>query len=133
MDLNNLSFFNIANTQMKYLTERQKVLSENVANVNTPGYVSKDIEKPNFADTLRSTVAMNVTNEKHISAPLSRGGSGNVYTPRPQNALTIDGNGVSLEDQLNEASKNKSEHDRVITIYGKYRDMIKAANTKVTG
>ena len=46
-------------------------------------------------------------------------------------ALTIDGNGVVLEDQLNEASKTKSDYNRMLTIYGKYKTMLQTANTKI--
>ena len=133
MDLNNLSFFNIANQEMKYLTERQKVLAENIANVNTPDYLAKDVEKPTFSNELKSTVALATTNEKHFAFPASNGGSGNVYTPKPTNALTIDGNGVILEDQLNEASKTKGDYNRVITIYNNYKNMLKIGSSKVTG
>ena len=133
MDLNNLSFFNIANQEMKYLTERQKVLAENIANVNTPDYLAKDVEKPSFSGELKSTVSLATTNEKHFSFPASNGGSGNVYTPKPTNALTIDGNGVILEDQLNEASKTKGDYNRVITIYNNYKNMLKIGSSKVTG
>lgn len=44
MDLNNLTIFQMANKELNYLTERQKVLAANLANSNTPGYVAKDIE-----------------------------------------------------------------------------------------
>lgn len=36
--------FQMANKELNYLTERQKVLAANLANSNTPGYVAKDIE-----------------------------------------------------------------------------------------
>ena len=45
--------------------------------------------------------------------------------------MTIDGNGVIIEDQLNEASKASGEYNRMITIYNKYRTMLKTANTKI--
>ena len=91
MDLNNLSVFAAANQNIKYQTERQKVLAANVANAYK------------------------------------------VYTPKPSTALTIDGNGVVLEDQMNEISKSKGEYDRVITLYGKYQNMLNTANTKISG
>ena len=43
MDLNNLTIFQMANKELNYLTERQKVLAANLANSNTPGYVAKEI------------------------------------------------------------------------------------------
>ncbi|MBO5442994.1 MAG: hypothetical protein J6A33_04325 [Alphaproteobacteria bacterium] len=135
MDLNNLSVFNMANVNMKYLTERQKVLASNVANANTPGYLAKDIEKPSFSQFMEKIpLRLNVTNEKHFAllpSQMAAEKSNGVYTPKPTAALTIDGNGVILEDQLNEVSKTKSEYNRMLTIYGKYKDLLSVANTKI--
>lgn len=134
MDLNNLSIINMAKANMDYLKERQVILAENVANANTPGYLAKDIEKPDFAQELKNTVSMRVTNEMHFAGLPSQGlgkAGYQVYTPKPTAALTIDGNGVILEDQLNEISKTKSEYNRMITLYGKYKSMLSVANTKI--
>ncbi len=131
MDLNNLTVFSLANQDMKYLTERQKILAGNVANANTPGYLAKDLKKPKFSDELNSALQMTVTNEKHFTGLGGSSLSARVYTPKPTQPLTIDGNGVVLEDQLNEISKDKGEYTRVMTLYNTYKNMIKTAATKV--
>ena len=131
MDLNNLTVFSLANQDMKYLTERQKILAGNVANANTPGYLAKDLKKPNFSDELNSALQMTVTNEKHFTGLGGSSLSARIYTPKPTQPLTIDGNGVVLEDQLNEISKDKGEYTRVMTLYNTYKNMIKTAATKV--
>lgn len=134
MDLNSLSVFDVANQNMNYLTEKQKVIATNIANANTPGYLSQDVEKPKFADELKKTLPLNVTNEKHLSGlPSDRGSPYKIFTPKPANALTIDGNGVVIEDQLNEAAKARGDYGRIISIYGQYRTMIRTANTKING
>lgn len=132
MDLNNLTVFSLANQDMKYLTERQKILAGNVANANTPGYLAKDLKKPKFSDELNSALQMTVTNEKHFTGLGGSSLSARVYTPKPTQPLTIDGNGVVLEDQLNEISKDKGEYTRVMTLYNTYKNMIKTAVTKVS-
>ncbi len=131
MDLNNLTVFSLANQDMKYLTERQKILAGNVANANTPGYLAKDLKKPKFSDELNSALQMTVTNENHFTGLGGSSLSARVYTPKPTQPLTIDGNGVVLEDQLNEISKDKGEYTRVMTLYNTYKNMIKTAATKV--
>ena len=42
-------------------------------------------------------------------------------------------NGVVIEDQLNEVSKTKGDYNRMITIYSAYKNLIKVANTKISG
>lgn len=132
MDLNNLSVFDIAQQNMKYLTEKQRVVATNLANSNTPGYLPKDVEKPSFNSQLSSNLAMTTTNPMHMSGVGTAGFSNKVYTPKPTTPLTIDGNGVIIEDQLNEANKASGEYGRMITIYNQYRNMIKTANTKIS-
>ncbi len=133
MDLRNLSVFAAANQNIKYQKERQKVLAGNVANANTPDFLPKDIKRPSFGDELEKVrLPMMITHKNHIDGFQTKNKAGyEVYTPELTNALTIDGNGVVLEEQMNEISKSKSEHDRVVALYGKYRDMLNVANTKV--
>jgi len=57
--------------------------------------------------------------------------AGGVYTPKPDYALTIDGNGVIIEDQLNKVAETKGDYNRMLTIYGKYKSMLQTANTKI--
>ncbi len=141
MNLKNLTVFNLADRNMSYLAARQKVLAENIANASTPNYLPKDVAKPDFIQeitnsenklSLRATNAKHFTELKSVSDKKDAKGFA-VYTPQPKNALTIDGNGVVLEDQMNEASKASSEYKRMITIYNSYKNMLSTATTKITG
>lgn len=131
MDLKNLSVFSMAEQNMQYLSAREKVLAGNIANASTPGYLPKDIEKPDFGNDLVANMPLKLTNSKHMSGA-NFGNNLKVYTPEPTSALTIDGNGVILEEQMNEASKASSEYKRMITVYNKYKSMIQLANTKIS-
>lgn len=135
MDMSGLSIVSLAKNKLDYLSERQKVVATNVANVDTPGYVAKDVEEPDFASMVKRNLSpqmkMTVTNSKHMAQAPVQGGMYKIYTPKPDTALTIDGNGVNIEDELNKASLIKSEHEKVLTIYNKYKSMFKTANTKI--
>ena len=136
MDLKNLSVFGYAKQNMDYVTARQKVIAGNIANATTPGYLARELEKPNFDnDVKEERLQMTLTNPKHMSGIAENTTQQNlkVYIPRPTSALTIDGNGVILEDQMNEASKTSSEYNRMITLYNKYKTILQLANTKVSG
>ena len=136
MDLKNLSVFGYAKQNMDYLTARQKVIAGNIANATTPGYLARELEKPNFDNDIKEErLQMTLTNPKHMSGIAENTIQQNlkVYIPRPTSALTIDGNGVILEDQMNEASKTSSEYNRMITLYNKYKTILQLANTKVSG
>ena len=49
MDITKLPLFETMRERLSFLTARQSVLAENVANANTPGYEAKDVEAPDFA------------------------------------------------------------------------------------
>lgn len=131
MDLENLSVMSLARQNMRYLTEKERVIATNLANANTPGYLPKDIKKPTFSGELSQVLALKTTNPMHMKGMASASFINEVYTPQPTTPLTIDGNGVIIEDQMNQANKTSGEYNRMITIYNKYRTMIKAANTKI--
>lgn len=142
MDLKNLTVFNLAKQNMQYLAAKEKVIASNIANASTPHYLPQDIEKPDFLNAVKETKHSNltlyVTNNKHFSQ-LKSASKQNlengfaVYTPQLKDALTIDGNGVIVEDQMNEASKASSEYKKMITIYNTYKNMLSTANTKING
>lgn len=142
MNLGNLTVFNMAKQNMDYLSLKEKVIAGNIANASTPNYLAKDVTKPSFLNALnqgKTSLELKKTNSKHIgelkSAAQKRqmGNVAVVYTPKPSDTLTIDGNGVILEDQMNEASKASSEYKRMITIYNTYKNMLSIANTKING
>ena len=142
MDLSNLTVFNMANRNMQYLSAKQRVIAANIANASTPDYLAKDIEKPAFLkDTgyqKNVSLSLKTTNSKHFptlkSEAQNMSSNGlKVYTAPIKDALTIDGNGVIIEDQMNEASKASAEYKKMISIYNSYKKMLSTANTKING
>lgn len=142
MDLKNLTVFSLANQNMRYLTAKEKVIAANIANSSTPDYLPQDIQKPDFLrkmeEVKHSNLTLHITNSKHFAQLKSETQKqpGNVlaiYTPQPKDALTIDGNGVIVEDQMNEASKASAEYKKMITIYNSYKNMLSTAVTKING
>ena len=140
MDLKNLTVFSLANQNMHYLSAKERVIAANIANASTPGYMPKEIETPSFLKTLEQNkqYPLAATDSKHFNKiqstlkPETHSGF-KVFTQKPHDALTIDGNGVILEEQMNEASKASSEYKKMITIYNTYKNMLSTANTKING
>lgn len=61
-----VNLFSLASEQAKWLSVRQATVSGNIANVNTPGYASKDIEP--FEKVLSNTrVSLQQTHVNHVS------------------------------------------------------------------
>ena len=133
----------MAGRNMQYLSAKQRVIAQNIANASTPKYLARDIEEPAFlnasaAKSITQIMGLKTTHAKHYAtlkseADKTTSAGFRVYTPSPKEALTIDGNGVIIEDQVNEASKASSEYKKMITIYNSYKNMLSTANTKING
>jgi flagellar basal-body rod protein FlgB len=92
-----LQLFDLAFRQNEWLAQRQSVISENIANANTPGYKAKDVES--FEDVMRRSVPMATTNPEHLTSPDD--GTIPAHENDPDKAdVLVSGNDVSLEDEF---------------------------------
>lgn len=101
--------------QLNFRGDRQKVISSNIANINTPGYKTKDLVfEKQLEEADKSRLKLYTTNEKHLSSfsndidPIKRDII-NVKGLEEQN----DGNNVNLDAQMSEMAKNKVMFDAI--------------------
>ena len=102
---------------LNFRAERQKVISSNIANINTPNYKTKDLTFENELKSAQSPILKlsqtkgnhlpNVENNFNLSKPTLV----KVQGLEEQN----DGNNVNLDTQMSEMSKNKILFDAVQT------------------
>jgi len=127
MDLSSIPLFAAITRRMGWLTERQTVLAENVANVNTPGYNEKDLKEPDFRALVQgktSGVHLVATRPNHIVAKPGGEIDGTVETTADR---TLNGNGVSIEAQMMKVSQNTADYSLTTTLYQKHIALIKTA------
>jgi len=55
MDLNEIPLFRALGQRMSWLTRRQEVLAQNIANADTPGYVPRDLDPLDFDALVRGS------------------------------------------------------------------------------
>jgi len=124
-----LTLLAMARKNMGWLTRRQEVLAQNVANANTPKYQSKDIApldfKKVFADT-QAPIQATVTNAMHIQPPVELVKYEADVVKQPAESKP-DGNSVSLEDQMQKIGEVKNNYDLSINILQKHIKMIQTA------
>jgi len=114
--------FNALSGKMQYLSQKQMVLAENIANSSTPGYKQLELKPMSFDSALKKY--MNVTNEKHI-VPASMAGA-NAKTVQSRDTIgTMSGNTVDLEQQMAEVSKTSVEYQTFAAIYKKMSTLFK--------
>jgi len=128
MDIGQIPLFAALSKRMSWLTARQTVLAENVANANTPGYVAKDLKELDFKSLISrggstSGPLQLAADQAGHFAPAASSSPAPVVTLADDHS--IDGNGVSLESQMMKVSTNASEYALVTTLYKQNISMIK--------
>src|SRR3569623_968638 len=77
MNLPEVPLLAMLRERMTWLHQRQDVLSQNVANADTPNYVARDLKPLSYEDALGVTkpgAGMMTTNVRHIALTPSRTG-----------------------------------------------------------
>jgi flagellar basal-body rod protein FlgB len=130
MSINDLPVLAALRTKMQWHQERQRVLSENVSNSDTPNFKPRDLVEPKFESNGASagsmgSLAMLRTSTSHIQ----QAGGGQsfeqnrkaVFQTRPA------GNSVTLEDEMLKVSANQMDYAAVTSLYSKSLHLLKAA------
>lgn len=130
MDLTKLPLFDTMRERMAYLSARQTVLAENVANANTPGYRARDVESPDFAamaaGEVTSKASLTTTNPMHIATSPGVPGGFKVQDT-PDSESTPNGNSVVLEDQMTKVAGVQMDYSTVTQLYRKALNMLRVA------
>ena len=111
-----LNVFKIAYSMATHAGKRQALVSENIANANTPDYLSKDI-KP-FKEVYAagdSQGDMIATRASHLNGADSNGFDWAVQID--DSYIDPNGNSVTLEEEILKGVDAKRQHDRALAIY----------------
>jgi len=102
--------------QLKYRSDRQKVISSNIANLNTPDYKTKDIS---FEEALKDKQSANdlklkITNINHISFDKEIDNKAKIKHYEVEGLeVQNDGNNVNLDQQISQMAQNKVIHGAI--------------------
>lgn len=129
--------FSMLKSRMDMLGERQRVLAQNVANVSTPGYKPRDVDKEAFDAALargeagggrggRGGVAMAVTRAGHM-APAMSSAPGVKVKSSPDSETTLDGNAVVVEEQMMKMAQTRMEFETAVQLYSKGLALVRMA------
>lgn len=122
-----LPLMSMLKTRMQWHQSRQKLLAENVANADSPGFRPRDLREP-LPQALAQGgpsrgVALMATHAGHMTGTGSGVSRGNA----PRFEATPSGNGVVLEDEMMKVSQNQSDFQMAATLYGKSLQLLKTA------
>jgi flagellar basal-body rod protein FlgB len=132
MDVNDIGLFSALKSRMGWLSQRQKVVAENVANASTPGFKPKDLRAQDFAAVMRGEASggglgMATTNAGHISTESPGQTAVSRITSR-DSETTLDGNSVVLEEQMIKMADSRMQFEAAIGFYQKSMDLLRMAS-----
>lgn len=128
MDLRKASIFRMMSDKMGWLSERQKVLAQNVANSDTPGYAAQDLA-PLTYDKRPGTgfsLALARTDPAHVQ-PGADGGTYRARADRAPYETAPAKNAVVLEEQMVKVAETQADHQLITNLYRKHVHMLHVA------
>lgn len=129
MNLPDIPLLSMLRERMTWLHQRQDLLSQNVANADTPGYVARDLKPLDFEQALsdaNSGATMMTTNARHIALSPSHSGK---FEDRetPDQESNPNGNAVSLEMEMIKVSDTQAQFQAAANLYAKTITLMKTA------
>ena len=143
MTLDDIPLFSIIKGRLGYLSQRQQLISQNVANSDTPGFSPLDL-KPFTLPKSAMTKGMEGGGGLAMTLPQTGGGDGGgsaqtiplpstrksgKWAPQdsPDSETLIDGNKVVLEDQMMKMSDSRLNYEAALGFYQKSIAMLQLA------
>lgn len=128
MSFGDIPLLNILQQKMGWLNDRQSVLSRNIANVSTPGFVPRDLNDKDFAAAVTEAqrAGLTTTNGLHLQARSSVGGSYRAQLS-PDSQSSPDGNAVVVEEQMMKVAQTQMAYAEAAGLYKKMVGMWRTA------
>ncbi len=130
MDLKGMTLFEAVKKRMDWLAQRQEVLSQNIANADSPKYRARDLKPYNFKELLRREGAqlnMVVSGDKHLPGRRKRIRDFSEQQDRRPFETTPAGNSVVLEEQMTKIGENGASYKMATNLYRKHIGMLRLA------
>lgn len=144
MDFSQISLFSTLSRRITWLGKRQQILSQNIANSDTPDYRAKDLKDTRFRAMLKARtkpITLERTDEAHLPGTgvtqlASAGGqAGSSVSDADLRPVTVEqdgpigrnGNTVDIEDEMMKVSENAAAYQMATSLYRKHLNMIRTA------
>ena len=135
MDLEGIPLFTMLKSRLGYLSARQQLIAQNVANADTPGFAPKDLKPFTLPASLGgkssglAPIAPTMTNSLDLAAPSTTSSSANGFAAiaSPDSDPTLNGNQVVLEDEMAKMTSSRLDYQAAVGFYEKALSMITLA------
>ncbi len=130
MDFNKLTLFGMVKNRLSWLSQRQEVLAQNIANADTPEYKPSDLRAYNFREMVRGEnrqINLQTSDPNHIQGKRRRIRDFASVEERRPFETSPNGNAVILEEQMAKVNETQISHNLTTQLYKKHLNMIRMA------
>lgn len=131
--LESIGLLQLSSQRMRYLSQKQALIGQNIANADTPGYRSKDLTAFTTSEPLAQSgshsgpLQLAATNANHIGFGVSGTVSARVNGNAKAYDEKLDTNNVSVEEQEMKANDVADSYSLATLAYAKSVDLLKAS------
>lgn len=125
-----LSLPDMLSVQMSYDAERQKMLSQNIASIDTPDYKAQDLMPLDFKNVLKAKtqqVNIAVTSDLHMNGTRPYTQVFRNVNSRNTFERTPVGSTVVVEEQMMKVAENATNYQMTTSLYKKIGNLLKEA------
>ena len=130
MDFDKMTLFGAMKKRVAWLTQRQEVISQNIANSDSPGYLAKDLQAFGFKKALSQKmgqITMVRTRSDHLSGQVRSVRDFRVGAEKKPYETSPSDNSVILEEQMMKLGETGINHRLTTEIYRKHLNMFRTA------
>ena len=124
--IDKIGILHMAQQLAEHAAARQSVVAENIAQVDTPGYLRQDV--PSFSETYRASepgADMRATRPGHFGQ-IEPGAALRAFTD-DGGTIAPNGNNVSLEQEILDSAEIRQQHQMALSIYRSGLGMVRAS------
>jgi flagellar basal-body rod protein FlgB len=128
------TIFSVLKSKLDYVNQRQKLLSENVANSDTPGYAPRDLKPFTLSWAMKHAgaskgVGLAQTDASHMAGKVDASLSDKAFktSTGPDSEVEIDGNQVVLEEQMMKLTQARIDYEAAVDFYQQTNSLLTTA------
>lgn len=122
-----MAIFSMLRHKMQYLSQRQAVIANNIANSSTPNFIPQDVKEPDFAKMVQQyddKLQLRTNSGTHIPSGFKVGFK---QFDDPGREMNPNGNAVDLRKEMLKLNATQSDYNATTSLYRKMNQIMRTA------
>ena len=126
--MSDIPLFSMLENKLRFVNQRERLLSENIANSDTPGYQPRDLKAFDaMVGPGAGAMTLTQTSGAHMAGHASRAPDPFRSEASPDSETRLDGNSVVLEEQMSKMTESRIDYETAIDFYQQSNSMLSLA------